>query len=245
MCYVFLLFVSNQIRQPVQAHTQGVVSLTPQATSISCIAAGQLDAPLTYFPVPTWMIAHALLGAIGFGFLMPIGTFFPASLKMRGIKGNVWFKAHYITMGVAVLMGWAAFILGAVSVTVFLSSNHGKMGLAIFCMSIAQVLLGKFRPHLPHAGDDVKSTKRRAFEWVHPILGWSIVGCISIQVYWGYGLLQLYWPAPELEGWKWAHVTGLFPLWFVIMIFLHPPGFSRSRANQSSAKQVDTVASHA
>jgi hypothetical protein len=228
MCYVFLLFTSSVVNVPYTAITAGVTSTSPQATSVDCTAASTtaVNIPFSFSLVPPWMAAHAVLAAIGYGFFMPLGAIFPASRKFRARVGSKWFNLHKMSMRLGGLMGIAAFILMAVYRTSAVTiSSHGQMGIALLVLTVTQGAFGQFRPHLPKNPDEAKTQARKAFEYLHPSLGWVIMGCIAVQIFWGYELLGLYYSEPALQTWKWIHVCGIFPLWAVVMVILHPPPF--------------------
>ena len=230
MCFAFLLFTSTTLEAAYTAVTAATVSTSPQPTQVVCEGASEDGSlvPEGLSAVPSWMIAHATFAAIGMGFLVPLAATFPASRKFRA-RGPTWFKLHWIVMAIGVVFGWTAFGLGAYYNPAFLTTAHGRMGTALTALTILQVLIGKFRPHLPHDADQSKSQPRKAFEWIHPFIGWTIMGCIAVQVYWGYTLLEAYYDNAQLEGWKYAHAIGFFILWACLMAFLHPPPFLRRR----------------
>ena len=233
MCFAFILFTSTTAHNPLEAHGPAYTTFTPQPTKTLCVGANTNAASIgDLTPVPTWIIIHASLAAFGMGFLLPLAATFPASRKFRA-KGPTWFKLHWITMLIGVCCGWAAFGLGiANGTTIF--SQHGKMGMALVALTVVQVSIGMLRPHLPHDPSQPKSSPRKAFEWVHPTIGWVIMGCIAAQLFWGYTLLQTYWDDVNLGNWKYVHAIAFFSLWAILMAYLHPPPFLQPKISTES-----------
>jgi len=245
MCFVFLLFYSNVISGPLQAQAVPYITTTPQTTTVACEAASSNTGGPLMIPLPSWLLAHVICAAFGVGFLMPIGAMFPASRAFRRKRPTAWFLGHRVFVLTGATLAATAFALGVSYNSNYLTSSHGRMGLAIIALCVFQILLGALRPHLPVDSTQVKSKARKAFEWIHPSTGWIIMGCAAVQINWGYGMLyDLYWNVSGLLYWRWVHSVGFFCLWAVAMVLLHPPPFIRSgqqHPQQVTEKQITTA----
>jgi len=156
--------------------------------------------------------AHAWLMGIAWALLAPLAIGCSMLRYLLFKENPIWFKLHMFLNGTAFLLTTAAF--GIIVHEVKLSSpdgkanfglnKHRKIGLAVYVMVCAQVLMGILRPHTAsHAashpdgeggedaekaenggdgdkdGDDAgpqKSVARRAFEVVHPVFGFAMLG---------------------------------------------------------------------
>jgi len=238
MCFVFFLYVSDQISAPIQLLSSAVTTLTPQQTSQPCQGSGIDNGGLdSGFVIPSWLMAHVILGAVGFGFLVPAGTLLPASQTIRALPNAAWFKGHKVLVGIGSLAGWIAFAIAIASITPKLATSHGKLGLAISALAIAQALLGVFRPHLPSAGE-MKSQGRVIWEYAHPFLGRVIVVCSAAQMYLGYDLLNTRFsfpPSQSLQAWSWAHTIGIFALWLIVLAAFKASGKKPAMTSNKTA----------
>jgi hypothetical protein len=225
MCFAFLLYHSDVLSGPLQASVSPIITLTPQASSVECSAAQFSGSVVDIVALPSWLLAHVICAAFGFGFLVPIGAMCPASRAFRKKHPTGWFVGHRVFVGLGFVLGVAAFAIAVNSRgrALAMLTSHGKLGAALIGIGGMQVLMGLCRPHV-HEGEP-KSASRKAFEWVHPSLGWIMMTCIAAQLYLGYDLLfNLYWAVNALMYWRFIHPLG-FILWAVVMVVLHPPPF--------------------
>lgn len=118
--------------------------------------------------------------------------------------------------------------------------KHSTTGLVIMIMVCVQVLMGLLRPHLPHAKEPEednlerdgeaaencaekkqptpkKSLKRLAFEILHRLLGFTLLGFAWWQVANGLGLYSLYFSEKNLSNIFWVIVGALS----AITVFLY------------------------
>ena len=179
MCFVFFLFTSNQVSTPLTIITIGNITTTPQKTDVVCQAPDVFSIEDNYVDIPTTLVAHVILGALSFGFLVPIGTLLPEMRRFTILQNNNrWFKSHYIIVVLGCLAGYAAFGLGLTNVITQFATSHGQLGMAIVVFSVWQILTGVFRPHLPKEIGAPKTKIREIWEYVHPIQG-RVIGVLS------------------------------------------------------------------
>jgi dopamine beta-monooxygenase len=237
MCMIFLLYIdtvglgtyTNLQTDPTKLtfSATGDVSQLTQCVSSTSAGSGSLTGTAYIGYLPQWVLSHVVLAGFSFGFFVPIGTLFPATLrsvKGKGCCGKPWWFVLHRGFVATSLFGMIAWIIALTYSTYHLSTTHGRLGTAIVGMAIIQGLLGIFRPHLPKDENGEKSRARKIFEWVHPSLGRVIVICSAVQVALGYDLVLLNYVFVGLPGrasvsaLKWIHAVAFFVLWGLIVI---------------------------
>jgi hypothetical protein len=173
-------------------------------------------------------IAHGVMAFLAWGVLVPISV--NASL-FRGIlpKGSLWFNLHRFFNTAAFALLIALFSI-AVSYTTkegrsHFSSSHGRIGLAMFILTIIQMLRGIFRPRLTYPGSDKAKTKwRKRWEIGHRLLGTVLLLCGFWQMSSGIKLFSnIYSVSASNEGkllieyWVWVGamtMTIVVGMWY-------------------------------
>jgi cytochrome b561 len=154
------------------------VRLAQSSSSTESIDTTVYDDPL--------IAAHIVLMLVSFMILAPLGTLFPLwnnypehAGKMSGKQCcTKWFRLHWMTQTLAMILGYVGILLAYLYVnkkpTLQWRSTHEQIGLAVLILSILQPLFGHFRP-----GKEPKSEKqsspRTMFEFLHPLMGYSLV----------------------------------------------------------------------
>ncbi len=133
--------------------------------------------------VPNYSVwlAHGIMPFLAWGVLLPFAV---NSSLFRGLlpNGPLWFNLHRAFNTIAFALFVVIFSI-AVSYTtkegaVHFDNSHQRMGLAMFILTIFQVLGGAFRPHLPvpDSGEE-KSKVRKGWEGKHRLFGTALLAC--------------------------------------------------------------------
>ena len=126
-------------------------------------------------------LAHGIMAFLAWGVLVPFAV---NSSLFRGLlpNGPLWFNLHRAFNTTAFALFVVIFSI-AVSYTtkegaVHFDNSHQRMGLAMFILTILQVLGGFFQPHLPvpDSGEE-KSKVRKGWEGKHRLFGTALLAC--------------------------------------------------------------------
>ncbi|KZW01886.1 CBD9-like protein [Exidia glandulosa HHB12029] len=173
-------------------------------------------------PLASWekmVIAHAVFFVIGFLVLLPIGA-----LVARLLRTSVpwWFKVHwavqfYITLPFMVI----AFALGVAAVESHggehFNDFHKRTGLALFILYFAQCALGA----IIHFIKSPNRRRRPGQNYIHAILGLTIIGLAIAQIRSGYAVE---WDKATRRGKVGNAVNVLWVVWVVALPLLYIGG---------------------
>lgn len=140
---------------------------------------------------PAQVALHAWFMMATWFLLVPAGTMVPLLFK-RNPANTKWFLAHKLAMSLALLLSMAGiYVAYSYKETGHFSTTHGKLGLAIVALAIAQGLGGALRPHKNDEGEE-KTTARQVWETAHPWAGRLLVLLAAYQLVSGFDTLQNY-----------------------------------------------------
>ena len=128
---------------------------------------------------------HGWLMAVGWGLLIPLGTFWPRFAK----KWNppAWFHLHRAFVVLGLVLTTAAFILGLVVADGLSDRTHGIVGVVVMSMGYAVVVLGLARPGL-------QSAWRPTWAVLHFWIARGAIVLAAINIFIGIDLLS---PSPK------------------------------------------------
>lgn len=132
--------------------------------------------------------AHAVLSALSWGFLLPVGVVVARYLRQCESAGPSWYYAHAAVQLVGFAMGTAGFAiglhLGKSSSWPAVYGLHGKLGAAAFSTAALQTLALLFRPKTTHRF-------RRYWKSYHHLVGYTCVVLALVNVFQGFELMDL------------------------------------------------------
>ncbi|CAI5505393.1 unnamed protein product [Closterium sp. Naga37s-1] len=131
---------------------------------------------------PALFQVHGWLMWLAYGLLMPVGLITARHLQTVTPK---WFAIHWGIQLLAVMLAIIGFFIavGKFGAEAATESLHARMGIAVFTFTLAQPLLGVFRPH--------KGNKIRvAWYFAHWLLGILAVGMGWYVLFLGLGLYE-------------------------------------------------------
>ncbi|CAA7395494.1 unnamed protein product [Spirodela intermedia] len=132
--------------------------------------------------------AHAVLSALSWGFLLPVGVVVARYLRQYESAGPSWYYAHAAVQLVGFVMGTAGFAvglhLGRSSSRSAVYGLHGKLGAAAFSTAALQTLALLFRPKTTHRF-------RRYWKSYHHLVGYTCVVLALVNVFQGFELMGL------------------------------------------------------
>jgi len=127
---------------------------------------------------------HAMIMFISWGIILPFGALW--ARYTRHLPHQLWFKVHRILQYGGFLISLVGIILAYVMLGTtyhFRMVTHAVIGTVILGLSVFQVLMAFFRPHI--VPDKEKSRNRKLFEVVHPWNGRVLVVLAVVQIYFG------------------------------------------------------------
>lgn len=142
---------------------------------------------------------HGWCAAIAWGVLAPLAI--GAAICRKLFPGGMWLKIHQTLNTLVVFFTIVAFSLAVSAINKETPPGseannfspdpypHRTIGLVIFILVFVQALGGALRPHVPEMGEE-KTTKRKAFEIGHRLLGFSLLGLSWYQVQSGIKIYQ-------------------------------------------------------
>lgn len=163
--------------EQVHEHNCRLKGLEPWSESV-CKVLNSSDMSLA---ASDWVVAHGALMIVAWALLIPIGAAFPRWLRrLYPNDDSTWFKRHRMVQSLGAGLVVAGFFLAYNNIggnNHFLGT-HQQIGLAVFSIMVAQVLLGICRPHA--ADDGEKPTKNRFYwELAHRNIG-RILLCLAL-----------------------------------------------------------------
>ncbi|KAF5206496.1 Cytochrome b561 and domon domain-containing protein [Thalictrum thalictroides] len=132
-------------------------------------------------------VAHGILNAISWGFLLPAGALTARYLRHFEAVGVYWFYIHTGVQLTAFLLGIVGFALGirlgnlSPGVTFGL---HRKLGFAVFCLGSLQTLALLFRPKTTHKF-------RKYWKSYHHFVGYACVVLGVVNVFQGFEVMGI------------------------------------------------------
>ncbi|XP_077216464.1 auxin-responsive family protein [Tasmannia lanceolata] len=128
---------------------------------------------------------HAILNAISWGFLIPLGALGARYLHQIQALGPTWFYAHAATQLTGFFLGTVGFSIGirlGVESPGVVYGVHRKLGVAAFCMGALQTLALLFRP---------KTTNKFRKYWksYHHFVGYACVILGVVNVFQGFEVM--------------------------------------------------------
>jgi len=183
---------------------------------------------------------HAILCAIGFLILLPIGVLIA---RLTRTFTSAWFYAHetfqLILAGPIIFVGWyyghkAADVIGDGN----RSKTHGNIGVTLLLCYVAQLALGiiihKFKTPRLFNG------RRPPQNYFHAVLGLSILALAGYQVHYGY---DIEWPnitgnvhpIPRYVVFVWAAALITFWALYTTGLALLPRQFKQESYSRLSA----------
>ncbi|KAG8835663.1 hypothetical protein FRC17_001852 [Serendipita sp. 399] len=186
--------------------------------------------------------AHGILMTVAFLILLPFGAL-QARLLRTIVPGKWWFGAHWIIQwpitAVLIIVGFALAVdeVGDLRTGQF-SSTHKKWGLVIVLLYVVQCILGGVIHHLKPA----RVTRRPPQNYLHAILGITIIALAFWQVYTGFdGEWESIGSEPvsnSIRLW-WKAWIVVIPLLYIGGLVLLPRQYRLER-NQREANSVQT-----
>ncbi|KAF8520213.1 hypothetical protein BU17DRAFT_75762 [Hysterangium stoloniferum] len=173
---------------------------------------------------------HATLASIGFVVLIPIGILIP---RYARTFTNKWFYGHAIFQTLVsgpVIVAGVAYGLKATQRTVATDATtnfgdtHTKLGLTLFVLYFAQVLLGVFSHFVKRPSSSI-FLHRTPHQILHIMLGLAIFGLAFYQVHLGYTVEWVTFvglPVPTNVNTAWMALVILFPILYVLGYALYP-----------------------
>lgn len=143
--------------------------------------------PVGSAPPESLRTAHAVLNALSWGFLLPVGMAVARYLRQCERAGPSWFYAHAAVQIAGFTLGTAGFalglLLGSASPGV-VYPLHRKLGVAAFCMGAVQMLALFFRPKATHKF-------RKYWKSYHHFVGYACVVVAVVNVFQGFDVMGL------------------------------------------------------
>lgn len=141
---------------------------------------------------------HAIISAVGWGMLLPLGIMAARYLRPLSQGSSAWFYIHVTCQCTGYILGVAAWVLGMK----LHSYNHGavptkhrNIGISIFAMATLQVTALALRPK-------PESKLRNSWNVYHHSIGYAIIILIIINIFEGLDLLR--------PGVKWTNTYIVF-----------------------------------
>jgi len=190
-------------------------------------------------PYQKLVVGHAIVLTLAFLLLLPSGALFARYLRTAS---SFWFKGHWIIQfylaGPVVLTG---FILAILAVqehgTMHFDDTHKLVGLIIVVLYFVQVSLGAFI----HFIKNPNRTRRPPQNYMHAILGLTIIGLSLYQVHRGYATE---WPVLTGRGPLPNGVNVVWYIWVFLLPILYAAGLAflprqfRQEADALDRRQV-------
>ncbi|KAL0563783.1 hypothetical protein V5O48_018280 [Marasmius crinis-equi] len=187
-----------------------------------------------------YFIAHAILCVVGFLLFLPIGGLLARYFRTFT---NAWCRLHWIIQllgGVIIIVGVALGIQGVEELGgKHLDDYHQKLGISIFVLYFAQVILGFFI-HKIKLG---KPGRRPPQNYFHVVLGLTIIGLAMAQVRNGY---RVEWPRVSGRGPVANGANVIWYIWVVLLPVLYLIGlaFLPKQFKQEAASRQNLKATH-
>lgn len=169
-----------------------------------------------------FIVAHAILFALAFMLLLPVGALFARLLRT---SSTFWFKAHwivqfYLTAPVIILA--FAFSVAAVQqaggAQAHFNDTHKRLGLAICLLYVVQCTLGA----VIHFVKDPNRARRPPQNYLHAVLGLATIGLALAQVRSGYAHEWTKATGRDISG----GINIVWIIWVVLLPLLYFGGLA-------------------
>ncbi|EJD42300.1 CBD9-like protein [Auricularia subglabra TFB-10046 SS5] len=167
-----------------------------------------------------FVVAHAILFALAFMLLLPVGALFARLLRT---SSTFWFKAHWIVqfyLTAPVIIIAFAFSVTAVQMHggMHFNTTHKKLGLAICIIYVVQCTLGA----VIHFVKDPNRARRPPQNYFHAILGLATIALALAQVRSGYAHEWTKATGREISG----GINIVWIIWVVLLPVLYFGGLA-------------------
>ena len=164
-------------------------------------------------PYKSHWLSHGICAFIAWGVLSPLAV--NASLWRNLLPDALWFDLHRWFNQIGFTLCIVLFVTAVVTTnsegSPHFKNAHQIVGLAMFIMAILQVFMGCCRPHNPEEGEE-KTTKRKAFEIGHRVLGVTLLACGFWQMSAGIELFAVKYSVNEkgllIAYWVWVGIMS-------------------------------------
>ncbi|KAJ7019216.1 hypothetical protein C8F04DRAFT_1214393 [Mycena alexandri] len=178
------------------------------------------DIPLT--PYQRMVVAHAILSVVGFALLLPLGALVARYLRTFSPS---WFTVHWIAQFgisgpviiVGIVLGFKA--SGNIGYKILDPHKVGKPGIVLLALYVAQCIFGA----VIHWVKPKNATSRPLQNYLHAILGLTIIGLSMYQIRTGY---SQEWPNFTGLGKVPSGVNILWMVWVVVLPVLYAIGLA-------------------
>ncbi|KAL9295491.1 Cytochrome b561 and DOMON domain-containing protein [Arabidopsis thaliana] len=140
---------------------------------------------------------HAIVNALSWGILMPIGVMAARYMKNYEVLDPTWFYIHVVCQ----TTGYFAGLIGGLGTAIYMARHtgmrttlHTVIGLLLFALGFLQILALKARPNKDHK-------YRKYWNWYHHTVGYIVIVLSIYNIYKGLSILQ---PG---SVWKIAYTT--------------------------------------
>ncbi|KZW01863.1 hypothetical protein EXIGLDRAFT_716508 [Exidia glandulosa HHB12029] len=167
------------------------------------------------------IVAHAVVFAIAFMLLLPVGALFARLLRT---STTFWFKAHWIVQfyitAPAIILGFAFSVAGVQQHgSGHFNDDHKRLGLVICILYVVQCSLGA----IIHFIKSATRLRRPPQNYLHAVLGLVIIGLALAQVHSGY---DKEWNAATGRGEVSNGVKIVWIIWVVLLPVLYFGGLA-------------------
>ncbi|KAJ7120690.1 hypothetical protein C8R43DRAFT_900556 [Mycena crocata] len=183
------------------------------------------------------IVAHAVLGVVGFAVLLPCGAFLARYLRTFT---PTWYTGHWIVQfGLAGPMIIAGFVLGfqvAGKIGATMWDTHKRTGVILFALYWTQCVIGA----LIHFVKPKHVTRRPLQNYFHAVLGLAIIGLAMYQIRTGF---REEWPTFSGRGSVSKGINTLWLVWCIVLPIIYAAGllFLRKQYRQEEASQKRRV----
>lgn len=144
---------------------------------------------------PRMLAIHGWLMISAWVAIFPVATLIPLLFKRSGSTSKAWFYSHIALVAVGLCVVIASVVVAykykSSEELANFSSKHAIFGLAIVALAGVQALNGLVRPKKAEAGETA-STTRKAWQFIHPLLGRLSIVLAAVNIGWGLDSLTLY-----------------------------------------------------
>ncbi|WWC70667.1 uncharacterized protein I206_104618 [Kwoniella pini CBS 10737] len=190
------------------------------------------------------LIAHVVCGASATMFILPIGILVPRLARGFTLK-RWWFPVHGALNGlIAFGLIVAAFAIALANFSGGFSSTHRKLGLTLFILAIIQTLLGILTHWWQPKHKFQTSSGRGPVNFLHILLGITIVGVGFGTVWWGIDEEWENWSGtgkPNV-GWKvgWGLVVAITALTYLGGLYFIPRQLKMEKERREWASNLSS-----
>ncbi|KAJ6622269.1 hypothetical protein B0H10DRAFT_2014077 [Mycena sp. CBHHK59/15] len=197
----------------------GTTGATPTAATTH--STGARGTPFT--PYQQMVVVHAVLSAVGFAVLLPIGALLARYLRTFT---PTWYTGHWIVQfglaGPLIVVGLALGIKAGTEIGVFRWDTHMKTGILLFVLYLLQCGLGAFI----HYVKPKNARGRPPQNYAHAVLGLFVLGGGLYQIRDGYATE---WPNYTTRGPVPGAVGVAWIVWVILLPVLYGAGLALLR----------------